>query len=267
MFETLPPPLLKAGRMLYRQALCAAYSRRGLPWIVHGEVIRIDPRLRHLVPHESEPGLADLIRRQVVPGDVVLDVGAFLGIYAIVAARRAGPAGRVVAFEPTAWSARAARRHFAYNDLSVPRVQLVEAAVSDAPGRATLHEYPTPYMNSLAMAADSSVAGTCRDVDVVTIDDTCRELGIVPTFMRMDVQGAECHALRGARDTIRAAPDHLTIVVEMHPQCWPAFGVDERAMAATIADLDLTARPLLPGSALYERDGHAVLTKRRSNRR
>ena len=53
----------------------------------------------------------------------------------------------------------------------------------------------------------------------------------MPSVIRMDVQGAEIHALRGARETIRAAP-RLSLVVEMHPQCWPAFGVTEAGRSA-----------------------------------
>ena len=46
--------------------------------------------------------------------------------------------------------------------------------------------------------------------------------------------------------TIRAAP-RLSLVVEMHPQCWPAFGVTEQDARDTLDDLGLTARPLVEG--------------------
>ena len=76
----------------------------------------------------------------------------------------------------------------------------------------------------------------------------------------MDVQGAELHTLRGARETIRAAA-RLSLVVEMHPQCWPAFGVTEDDVRETLRDLGLTARPLVPGEPLFARDTHAVLQR------
>jgi hypothetical protein len=99
-------------------------------------------------------------------------------------------------------------------------------------------------------------------VDVVTIDDVCREHGLEPTVIRMDVQGAEWHALRGARETIRAAGPDLVIVAEMHPQCWPAFGVDARTAMDTIASLGLRAEPLEPGADVFARDGHVIFTPR-----
>lgn len=246
----------------YGRILNALYSKRGLPWRVHDEVVRVDPRARHLVPHEPEPALVGFLKQAIRPGDVVLDIGAFAGIYAVLAARWSAPAGRVIAFEPTPSSAALARRHLAFNDLGPDRVQLVEAAVSDLAGRAPLHVYDDsamPFVNSLVPAVDTDRPPVIRDVAVVTIDDVCREMGIVPSIIRMDVQGAEIHALRGARETIRAAR-RLALVIEMHPQCWPAFGVTEQSARETLSDLGLTARPLVEGEALFGRDTHAVLS-------
>lgn len=244
----------------YAFALRTMYSGRGLPWAVHDETIRIDPDARHLVPHESEPALYRFLRDSLRPGDVVLDVGAFVGIYALLEARWTGDRGRVVAIEPTVSSAALARRHFAWNPEG-KRVTLVEAAVSDRASVAQLHTYDAqsmPYSNSLAPAADVQGAGHLETVQVTTIDAICGELGVVPTLVRMDVQGAEMHALLGAAATIASAPG-LRMVVEMHPQCWPAFGVTPDDMRRVVSDLGLSMRPLVESEPLFSRDAHAVL--------
>jgi FkbM family methyltransferase len=248
----------------YAQALRAVYSRRGLPWRMHDETVRIDPGVRHLVPHEPEPALFEFLRHTILPGDVVLDIGAFLGIYAVLESRWAGDKGEVIAFEPTPASAAVARRHFAWNAPEGARVHLVEAAVSDRSGRATLHQYDAhgmPYVNSLVEAVDAgSAAARQRAVTTTTVDDVCRERGVLPSVIRMDVQGAEIHALLGAQATIRACR-RLSIVVEMHPQCWPSFGVSEDSARRAIRELGLTARPLVPAGKLFARDEHALLVK------
>src|SRR5262245_40065766 len=125
----------------YAWALRTTYSGSGVPWAVHDEVVRIDPRVRHLVPHEPEPALFSYLRETIRPGDVVLDVGSFLGIYAVLEARWTGTAGRVIAFEPTPSSGACARRHFAWNGMGPDRIHLVEAAAGERHARATLHEY------------------------------------------------------------------------------------------------------------------------------
>jgi FkbM family methyltransferase len=256
-----------AASATYGMTLRALYSRQGLPWTVHDETVRIDPRVRHLVPHEPEPGLFQFLRTTVRPGDVVLDVGAFLGIYATLEARWSGPSGRVIAFEPTPSSVAVARHHLEWNAVA-DRVALIEAAVSDRPSRATFHQYDAgamPYVNSLVAAVDTDTPAVMQEVAVVTIDDICRERGLVPSVIRMDVQGAEIHALRGARETLARA-DRLTMVVEMHPQCWDGFGITESDARDTIRGLGLHVRPLVQGEELFARDTHAVLTKAAGNR-
>jgi FkbM family methyltransferase len=249
----------KGGQWVYGLALRALYARAGLPWEVNGHVVRIHPAVRHLVPHISEPEVDEVLHTVIGEATVVLDVGSFVGIHAILAARKAGSSGRVIAIEPTRASAEIARRHFAYNGLGEDRVRVIEAAVSDRAGRMTFHEYDLPYVNSLARAADTARPAVDRLVDVVTIDDVCIAAGEVPTVIRMDVQGAEIHALLGARETIRRAGSSLVLIVEMHPQCWPAFGITESFARETIRRLGLLAKPLVPGQPLFGRDCHAIL--------
>lgn len=256
-------PAYLAAQRVYGAGLRARYSRTGMPWRVHDEIVRIDPSVRHLVPHASEGALFAFLKRHVKPGDVVLDLGSFLGIYAVLEARFAGPTGLVVAVEPTPWSASMARCHFAFNaDSTAAPVIAVEAAAGEQCGEATFYEYDPPYVNALAPAVDVDTRARSRRVDVVTIDVLCEELKIRPTVIRMDVQGAEFHALRGAQQTIACARPRLTIVAEMHPQCWPSFGFDAAQARDTIDMLGLSAAPLEPGADLFTRDGHIVLTSR-----
>lgn len=248
-----------AAQRAYGAALRTRYGQGGMPWRVHDRTLRIDPALRHLVPHEPEPDLYRFLEIHVTPGSHVLDVGAFLGIYAILEAQLAGLAGRVVTIEPTAWSAAWARRHISQNAAGAAPIELVETAAGERAGRATLHEYDLPYVNALAQAPDGVGTPRLRPVAVRTIDEICTALTFTPTVIRMDVQGAEWHALKGAAEIIRAAGPRLVIVAEMHPQCWPGFGIDADGAMATIASLGLDAEPLKPGAGLFDRDGHIVL--------
>ena len=193
----------------------------------------------------------------------MFDVGSFLGVYAVLESRLAGPRGRVIAVEPTSSSASVARRHLEFNaDVMAAPVILFEAAAGERPGRATFYEYDAPYVNGLTPAVDVGGRARHRVVEVVAIDDLCDRMKIRPTFIRMDVQGAEFQALRGARRTIAAMGSKLTIVAEMHPQCWPALGIHEAHARETIDALGLCAAPLEPGADLFARDGHIVLTQR-----
>ena len=262
----------RIARELYLRWLELRYGRRGVPWSLHDEPIRIDPRVRHLLPSSAEPVLFEYLRHLARPGDVVLDAGGFLGAYALIEARWVGPSGRVVMIEPSPWSAAVAREHLRMNPEG-SRVTLIEAAVGSHAGRVRLAVHEEPYRNQVVRdepeeswpgrdePEGSYHAGhevSCHTVRAVTIDTLCREIGITPTLIRMDVQGAELEALEGARDTIAAGRGTLRIVVETHPQLWPAFGLTIAGARARLASLGLRARPL-EGEDPFASDGHAIL--------
>jgi FkbM family methyltransferase len=250
----------RAVRALHLRWLELRYGRQGLPWPIHGEVIRVNPHVRHLLPPTAEPTLFSYLRRTILPGEVILDVGGFLGAYAILSARWAGPSGRVVTFEPTAWTAGIAREHFRMN-AEGKRVTLIEAAVSDRTGRARFATFDEAYRNQIVRGEPevSRDHHGNRTVPTVSIDDVCREMNLRPTLIRMDVQGAEFAALEGARQTIQDGRGRVRLVVEMHPQLWPSFGIQLGDVPARLASLGLKAEPL-EGDDPFAPDAHAVMT-------
>lgn len=242
-------------RPAYSAWLNAAYGRRGISWWVNGERLRIHPAVRHLIPQDNERSLFEYLRAAIRPGDLVFDVGAFLGTYALFEARWSGAQGRVVAFEPSPSSFSILTRHLAMNGLR-DRVDARHAAVGASVGRRLLvvfeHE---PYRNQLAgLASPGQVS-----VEVLTVDAVCRELGRVPDWIRMDVQGLEFDVLQGAREAIRAARGRMKIVVETHPDQWPEFGIDPREAQDRFRMLGLRARPLMPADPLFIQGGHVIL--------
>jgi len=235
---------------------CASFGR-GIAWTVNGEPLRIDPRVRRFVPRIVEPEVFAVLRESVRTGETVLDIGAFLGVYTVLEARWVGPSGRVIALEPTVANQRFIRRHLRLNGVA-ERVTLVAAAAGAVDGTATLFLHDEPYVNRLGAPDTVSAAAGHVLTPVRSIDSLCRDLDIVPDLIRMDIQGAELDALRGARDVIRAGRDRLRIVAEMHPQHWGDGDPSER-LAAVLDDLGLTATPLEAGPNGVGPDQHFLL--------
>ena len=248
---------VRMARPLYSAWLNAVYGRRGMPWRLNGEPLRIAPTVRHLIPQENERPLFDYLRSAIRPGDIVFDIGAFLGIYAIVEARWAGPSGRVIAFEPSPFSFSMLTRHAAMNGLGPSRIDARHAAVGASVGRQTLVAFADePYRNHLAGHGTSGQVS----VDVLTVDALCgADLGRPPDWIRMDVQGLEFDVLQGARETIRAARGRLRIVAETHPDQWPDFGIDPADAHDRFAACGLRARPITSTEPLFTQSGHVVL--------
>ncbi len=247
--------IARALQPAYACWLRAAYARRGLPWHVNGESIRIDPAIRQLVPQAAERSLFDYLRANIQPGDVVLDIGAFVGAYAIVEARWVGEHGRVVAFEPSPDSFALLQRHLWMNGLAAPRVEARCLAIGARAEQRGLAIFAgEPYRNMIASTGNASVV-----VDVATLDEVCRTLERPPTWIRMDVQGLEFEVLRGARDLLRERRGRLKIAAEMHPQHWPAYGIEPREAGPRLAELGLRARNVVPGEDPFGHDAHSIL--------
>lgn len=236
----------------YLRTVC---GRRGLAWHVNGEPLRIDPAVRRLVPHQSEPELFAFLRDEIQPGQTVIDIGAFLGVYAMLEARRVGPSGRVVAFEPSPSSFAVLVRHLRMNGLAAPQVEARCAAVGARAERQRLQIWDDePYRNMIVPDGADGVA-----VETVTLDEVCGAWRQLPDWIRMDVQGQEFNVLRGARELLRAGRGRMRIVAEMHPDQWPDYGIAPGQAADVFADLGLRARALTPGAEPFVQSGHAIL--------
>jgi FkbM family methyltransferase len=158
----------------------------------------------------------DLFSALLGPGMTVLDVGANIGQYTLIGAHRVGREGHVHAFEPTPRIAADLRANVALNLLE--NVTVNEVAIADAQGETLLFctDPGSPGTNTIM----NPVEHACGSVKVptVTLDQYLVERGISSVdVMKLDIEGAELLALRGARDLLCAdrAP---VIVLEVNPR-------------------------------------------------
>lgn len=135
----------------------------------------------------------------VQPGDTVLDCGANVGTFARFAFK-AG-AARVVAIEPAPENLECLRRNFAA-ELAAGRLILVAKGVWHEEGEMELMVDPANRAaDSFVMHRDGATAAI--RVPLITIDRLVAELKLDPVdFIKMDIEGAETNALRGARQVI-----------------------------------------------------------------
>ena len=183
-----------------------------------------------LLLHGSyEPEESTLFEQTVLPGMVVVDAGANIGVYTLLAARAAGPAGRVIAFEPDPHTFEILSENVSRNGLS--NVVLVNGALAGEPGTMLLYQVPGhPALASLS-SANARNSFERVEVQVTTLDSALADLGIERVdVMKLDTQGAEIDILRGARETIgRARP---TMFVEYWPTGLSGMGRDPDELLA-----------------------------------
>jgi FkbM family methyltransferase len=217
-----------------------------------GERVRVHPDHRHLGWNPVEYAA---FRAATPRGSVVLDVGANVGAYAVLFGRWVGAEGRVYAFEPSAAALEGLRAHLALNGVEGV-VRAVHAAVSDRPGRAVL----AGGGGSGRLTDDGNPGG--ETVTTVTIDEFCAARGASPALVKVDVEGWELEALRGARETIARGGERLALFVEMHPTAWRERGMDAGELRAELARQRLRAEPLRPVADPWSLEGECLRLRR-----
>jgi FkbM family methyltransferase len=159
-----------------------------------------------------------LMDAMIDPGATVVDVGANIGYNTVYAARRVGPAGRVVAVEPATDNLRVLRENVAANALDNV---VVHAA---AAGRA--HERRALFLRGDVSAVNSlfeqSVYAAVTGVEQVRVTPLDDLVNGDADLVKIDVEGAELDVLQGMARLLRR--HGIRLIVEWHPQLQEAAG-------------------------------------------
>jgi FkbM family methyltransferase len=144
----------------------------------------------------------------IAPGASVYDVGANVGIYTLLASRKAGPSGKVYAFEPLERNLRYLHGHVDMNQLQ--NCVILEVAVSDKEGTQRFSAASWHHcMGRLAAEGES-------EIPTVTLDGCIYgEKQFRPSnVIKIDVEGAELQVLQGASRAL--SEYHPSVFLETH---------------------------------------------------
>jgi FkbM family methyltransferase len=167
----------------------------------------------------KEPWTVEWIRRTVRPGEVLYDIGANVGAYALVAAKKPEGPSRVIAFEPGYANLTALCANVVLNG-AIADVTPLAVALSNRNGLATFQ------LRSMAPGAARHVLGPGVPEDdeppvfpqpVVTwrLDDAVDRLHLpAPNHIKLDVDGGETSVLEGAARTLES-PALRSMLIEV----------------------------------------------------
>jgi FkbM family methyltransferase len=162
-------------------------------------MLSVDPRFQvGYLRGDYEPWVQDLLRTHLRPGDVYFDIGAHIGFFVLCAATIVGEYGRIVALEPDPQNFSILAANIQRNGLQC--VTAIKAAAWSSSGEVT---FASPASTSGRLqgrvTSDDSFteegAAGDRKVAALRLDDISSS---PPTVVKIDVEGAEIEACRGA---------------------------------------------------------------------
>ena len=176
-----------------------------------------------LLTHGSwERGTTKVFEDIIQKGMVVLDIGANIGYFTLIAAKLVGEEGKVFAFEPEPYNFDLLVRNIKLN--SYHNVFPAQKAIAGKNGRAILFLDKTRWgRHSLSRANVRDFSGNSVEVDVQTLDDFVKDFGDRVDFAKIDVQGAESAVIQGMENIIDSNKN-LKMVVEFSPVGLRGFG-------------------------------------------
>jgi FkbM family methyltransferase len=146
----------------------------------------------------------------VETGDYVIDAGTCWGDTALYFAYRSGPDGRVFGYEFVPDNLEVLRRNLALNPELSNRIQIIESAAWNESNLtiSTHGEGPASHISV------GETGGPGVGPLTLTIDDLAQQQNLTRVdFIKMDIEGAELPALRGATQTIQRYKPKLAISV------------------------------------------------------
>jgi FkbM family methyltransferase len=142
------------------------------------------------------------------PGDIIWDAGAYSGATSCLLASMVGPTGKVYAFEPDDLNFEYLVKNIAHHGIT--NVIPVRKALSGSTGTATFFMGGTMAsgISGFVVYSDSKHN---KEVHTISMEDACSELGCVPSYIKMDIEGAELEFVQGAKEFLKSHPVNVAI--------------------------------------------------------
>jgi FkbM family methyltransferase len=215
------------------RAVDATFAKRGYPAVINGDRLRVT--YRYGARYEKigyEPAVHQAFTETITRGMIVLDIGAHVGLFSLAASCRTGASGRVYAFEPSPETSVLLERHIRMNGFD-DRIEVVRKAVGDRVGETSFYVRGATmsaavFRENIERLSPETTGSPVAEVRVpaTTIDAFCAERNIEPDRIKIDIEGGELAALRGAAAALAGA---AAIVCEVHEEALEYLGgtVDE----------------------------------------
>lgn len=197
---------------------------QGVSRKICGCEMRLPARYYRWFEEDYEIEHVTFINEVVKEAMTVIDIGAHIGFFSIIFAKRVGARGKVIAFEPTSSTYELLNKTIKINKIK-DIVKAEQKAVGDRKDTVKFYVTDIEAHNSNSLSNNQRDYGNEHSIDVemISIDEYVKENGIGQVdFVKIDAEGAEYSVLKGLKNTIDK--DKPQIILALHPDSIKNFG-------------------------------------------
>lgn len=183
----------------------------------------------------------------LTPEMVLVDAGANIGLFTVFAARRVRN-GKVIAFEPVPSMADWLKKNIDLNNL--PNIQTETCGLSDHPGVLPIYEIESTHEGLSTLYPGSLSKSAMTEVPVKKLDDVFENYGFSRLdIIKIDIEGGELPALRGATQTLRKF--RPAILIEINESTYASAGYRPSDVYDFLKALDYRPHSIGKNGRLY----------------
>jgi FkbM family methyltransferase len=191
------------------QARIDLFKRKECSFVLQDAGIGFEDLVIHCAPTDSNSTFVyllgftdnivsfDLLKEYVLSGTVAVDVGANMGMYSMVMSKCVGTPGKVIAFEPLDVIHERFLKNIRLNGLT--NIETRTVGIGARPGTFKFDSNAQDFNIGKGHLSDTGD----REILVATIDDELRDISDRVSFIKIDIEGGELDALKGAQGTLR----------------------------------------------------------------
>ncbi len=176
-------------------------------------------------------------KEELKPGMAVLEIGANIGYYTLIAARHTIPGGTIVALEPSPVNLRSLGQNLKLNGIQ-DRVKVYPLAAGRLAGKLPFYLMSKGNLSSFVKRDDYQVQMISQiDVPVLPVDDLVKNENLKIDYFRMDVEGFEVEVIEGMVYTLTGTEPPIGGFIEVHPQLLKERKSSAHSFVERMADL------------------------------
>ncbi len=189
---------------------------KGLTRNISGFNIQFPARWSRYFESNYEAENIAFLKEHVKPGQVVLDIGAHLGLMTVISSQLSAPGGKVYAFEPSPSTFGLLQQVLALNS-GYANVVPVHMAISNTSGSIRFYLSSDLGSNSNSLVEKHHLKREAIDVNCTTIDAFAKKEAIALIhLLKIDAEGSELQVLQGAKEVLQ---NHRPkVILAIHPR-------------------------------------------------